>query len=163
MAVAFLLNEKNEVLLLKKRKDAEFLAGLSVPIGGHIEGSEISNPKAACFREIAEETGLNKKSIKELKLKYIIHRIVGNLEIRTQYVFFGKVIETIELTESIEGSLEWVPYKNIAAGNVTETTVEIIKHYQRMKSNNEYIFIGSMKSFNGSPSITWCLLEDWEN
>lgn len=74
MAVAFLMNEEKEVLLLQKKPKDTFLAGFLVPIGGHIENFEINNPKKACFREIEEETGLKKESIKNLKLRYIMFR-----------------------------------------------------------------------------------------
>lgn len=37
MAVAFLLNEEQEVLFLQKKQNDTFLAGFLVPIGGHIE------------------------------------------------------------------------------------------------------------------------------
>lgn len=164
MAVAFLFNEKNEILLLRKRKDASFLSDFLVPIGGHIESSEFNSPKNACLREIEEETGLINNNIKSLKLKYIVHRIVGNWEIRTQYVFCGDVSIKTKLIESEEGQLEWFSYKDIIADNdTTATTKEIIKHYQEKKIEKENIYIGSMKSDEGFPSITWCVLKDWEN
>lgn len=52
LAVAFLLNEEQEVLFLQKKQKDTFLAGSLVPIGGHIEGDEINEPQKACFREI---------------------------------------------------------------------------------------------------------------
>ncbi|MBP1917451.1 8-oxo-dGTP pyrophosphatase MutT (NUDIX family) [Lederbergia galactosidilyticus] len=54
--MAFLLNEEQEVLFLQKRPKDSFLAGHLVPIGGHIDGDEINDPKKACIREIKEET-----------------------------------------------------------------------------------------------------------
>ncbi len=45
MAVAFLLSEEEEVLFLQKKQKDTFLAGFLVPIGGHIEGDEINEPR----------------------------------------------------------------------------------------------------------------------
>ncbi|KKI91117.1 hypothetical protein WQ54_16680 [Bacillus sp. SA1-12] len=91
MAVAFLLNEEQEVLFLQKKPKETSLAGLLVPIGGHIEGDEIDEPQKACLREIEEETGLKSDYIYNLTLRYIVLRIKENQEIRIQYVFFGNV------------------------------------------------------------------------
>lgn len=162
MAVAFLTNEEQEVLLLQKKPKDTFLAGFLVPIGGHIENYEINDPEKACFREIEEETGLKKESIKKLKLRYIMFRNSQNQEIRIQYVFFGLVFKNTTLTESDEGSLEWIKLDKIKNKNVSETSIEIIEHYNDIVSSNEEIYVGSMKSLNGNPAITWGLLQDWE-
>lgn len=162
MAVAFLMNEEQEVLLLQKKPSDTFLAGFLVPIGGHIENYEINDPEKACFREIEEETGLKKESIKKLKLRYIMFRNSQNKEIRIQYVFFGFVFKNMTLKESDEGSLEWVRLDEVTNKNVSETSKEIIEHYNDRVSSNEEIYVGSMKSVNGKPAITWGVLQDWK-
>jgi 8-oxo-dGTP diphosphatase len=162
MAVAFLLNEEQEVLFLQKKPKDTFLAGLFVPIGGHIEGDEIKEPQKACLREIEEETGLLRDYIHNLGLRYIVHRVRGNQEIRIQYVFFGNVSKKSTLIESDEGSLKWIDYKAIVNSNVSATTKEIVKHYEDLGVSTEKVYVGSMKSLKGKPVITWGLLEDWE-
>ena len=163
MAVAFLFNEKQEVLLLQKKQNNTFLAGFLVPIGGHIEGDEINEPQKACFREIEEETGLKKDSIDHLTLRYIVLRIKDNQEIRIQYVFVGHVSKNSTLIESDEGSLFCIHYKDILQNDrVSATTIEIIKHYDQISKYNEQVYVGSMKSTKGNPDVTWGLLEDWE-
>ncbi|WP_268258085.1 NUDIX hydrolase [Bacillus niameyensis] len=162
MAVAFLLNEEQEVLFLQKEQKGTFLAGLLVPIGGHMEETEINEPQKACLREVQEETGLKGESIENLKLRYIVHRIKGSHEIRIQYVFFGTVSKNSTLIKSDEGSLKWIGYKDIPNYNVTATTIEIAKHYKEIAKYNEAVYVGSMKSEKGNPEITWGLLEDWE-
>lgn len=162
MAVAFLLNEEQEVLFLQKEQKSTFLAGLLVPIGGHMEETEINEPQKACLREVQEETGLKGESIEKLKLRYIVHRIKGSHEIRIQYVFFGTVSKNSTLIKSDEGSLKWIGYKDIPNHNVTATTIEIAKHYKEIAKYNEAVYVGSMKSEKGNPEITWGLLEDWE-
>lgn len=163
MAVAFLLNEEQEVLFLQKRVNDNFLAGLLVPIGGHIEGDEINNPENACTREIEEETGLKSEYIENLTLRYIVHRIKENQEVRIQYVFFGNISKKSTLTESNEGSLEWIECMEIPNQNVSATTIEIVKHYKEIGTSTENIYVGSMRSLKGYPEITWGILEDWES
>lgn len=162
MAVAFLVNEEEEILLLQKKSENTFLAGFLVPIGGHIESYEINDPQKACFREIEEETGIKKELIKNLKLRYIMLRNNQNQEIRVQYVFFGTISKNVALTESDEGPLEWVKFREIVNKNISSTTNEIIKHYNDMISPNDDIYVGSMKSSNGKPTVTWGILQDWE-
>lgn len=162
MAVAFLVNEEQEVLLLQKKAKNTFLAGFLVPIGGHMENHEINDPEKACFREIEEETGLKKESIKNLKLRYTMFRNSKNQEIRIQYVFFGDVSKHTMLTESDEGTLEWVKLDEMINKNISETSKEIIEHYNSKLSSNEEIYVGSMKFLNGKPAVTWGALQDWE-
>lgn len=162
MAVAFLFNEEQEVLFLQKNEKDTFLAGFLVPIGGHIEGDEINEPKKACLREIEEETGLKGDYINNLTLRYVVFRAKGNQEIRIQYVFFGTVSKSSTLIESDEGSLEWVKFEDIVNQNVSATTNAIIKHYNNIGGSTEDVYVGSMKSLKGKPAITWGLLEDWE-
>ncbi|KAA0543110.1 NUDIX domain-containing protein [Bacillus sp. BGMRC 2118] len=162
MAVAFLINEEHEILFLQKKQSDTFLAGFLVPIGGHIENNEINEPKTACLREIEEETGIKSDAIKNLALRYIVLRIKEMQEIRIQYVFFGDVLKGTNLNESNEGELSWIENKNILNHNVSATTKEIIVHYDKLGKCNEQVYVGSMKSLNGEPEITWGLLEDWE-
>jgi 8-oxo-dGTP diphosphatase len=158
MAVSFLLKGE-EVLFLQKRSMDTFLPGQLVPIGGHIEKNEISDPDIACIREIEEETGLNNNNISDLKLRYIVIRLKDNREIRIQYVYFGNVEQNAQLVESEEGELIWLTSKKILKSeNVTETTKEIIKHYHDNGQFNDNLYVGSMKSLNGEPDITWAPL-----
>ncbi len=162
MAVAFLLNDEKEVLFLQKKPKDTFLAGMLVPIGGHIEGDEMYDPQTACFREIEEETGINNNSISSLTLRYIVLRMKENKEIRIQYVFFGNVSKGSKLIESDEGLLAWINVKDIKNQNVSATTKEIAKHYEKIGKLTEKVYVGSMKSIKGKPEITWGILEDWE-
>ena len=163
MAVAFLLNEDEEVLFLQKKQNNTFFAGFLVPIGGHMKANEINEPQKACFREIEEETGLKNDCVENLALRYIMLRIKDNQEIRIQYVFVGNVSKNSTLIESDEGSLSWIGYKDILQNHkVSATTKEIIKHYDQVSKYNEKVYVGSMKSLNGNPEVTWGYLEDWE-
>ncbi|MEK4564681.1 NUDIX domain-containing protein [Alkalihalobacillus sp. FSL R5-0424] len=162
MAVAFLINEYQEVLFLRKKDDATFLPGYLVPIGGHMEPVEINEPLRSCYREIEEETGLHKDQIEHLHLRYIIHRIKGLHDVRVQYVFLGEVSIHSPLVSSEEGTVEWVPLSNLNLNKVSETTRELIVHY-KSHQQSESIYVGSMGKENGQPAMNWSILEDWEH
>lgn len=161
MAVAFLWKDE-EILFLQKRSDSLFLPGLMVPIGGHMEPEEIHTPNQACLREIEEETGLTNEDITELKLRYIVLRMKGTEEIRMQYVYLGQVKKEHKLIESAEGNVFWIHQSKAEHLHVTETTKEILKHFHKEGKQSDDVYVGSMKSANGKPDITWGLLEDWE-
>ncbi|WP_413382026.1 NUDIX domain-containing protein [Alkalihalobacillus sp. 1P02AB] len=161
MAVAFLMNEDEQILFLQKKEKSAFLPGMLVPIGGHMETAEMNEPKVACLREVKEETGLRAEDIHHLTLKYIVLRMKGIEEIRMQYVFFGHVTKARLLLESDEGKLSWQHQKVIRNTSVTATTKEIIHHY-RNEQKNEQVYVGTMKANGENPAITWALLEDWE-
>jgi len=70
MAGAFLVCG-DKVLLMKRGLHKEFGAGLWAGVGGHLEMDDIKNPRAldlieTCYREIQEETGIEKSDILNL-------------------------------------------------------------------------------------------------
>ena len=67
----------------------------------------------------------------------------------------------MSVRESEEGKLLWVDIDKADKLNVTATTRYIIEHYTKNKSSSD-IYVGTMKSVEGEPQITWALLEDWE-
>lgn len=162
MAVAFLFNDKQEVLLLQKRSGSSFLPGYLVPVGGHMDAHEINDPRQACLREIEEETGLTEQVMDSLDLRYIIHRIKDDKEIRIQYIYTGNVRADSNLIESEEGRLLWVNRSTIADRHVTASTQEVMRHYLETGIHNNHVYVGSMHSFHGEPAMGWNVLEDWE-
>lgn len=161
MAVAFLMNENQEVLFLNKKDDAAFLPGYLVPVGGHIEPVELKEPLISCYREIEEETGLHKNQIENLRLRYIIYRLKGFNDVRVQYVFFGEILKHSAIVSSEEGTVQWVPLSDLDKKQVSETTRELIDHYISHEQS-ESIYVGSMCKENGHPKMNWSILEDWE-
>ncbi|MEK4199952.1 NUDIX domain-containing protein [Cytobacillus sp. FSL K6-0265] len=158
MAVAFLINQNDEVLLLQKPSSHAFLPGKLVPIGGHMEPEEINDPERTIIREVKEETGL---ILDKLQLKYIVHRLKADEnEVRVQYVFFAKLKEDVAFISSNEGELCWIRMKDIEKENVSETSRAIASHYNE-HPENEKIYTGTMKSDNGKATMTWSVLEDW--
>ncbi|OKP98866.1 NUDIX domain-containing protein [Paenibacillus sp. P46E] len=163
MAVAFLLNEHREVLFLQKKSDSAFLPGQLVPIGGHMEKDEISEPERACRREIQEETGLAEHALAGLELRYIVHRIKDESEIRIQYIFIGEVQAGSRLMESEEGRLMWVDCGNVMNQQVTASTKEVMGHYLETGIHNHKTYIGTMHGVQGQAAMSWAVLEDWES
>lgn len=111
------------------------------------------------MREVEEETGLTTDDLTGLELRYIILRI-KETEIRIQYVYFSNS-KHIAVRESEEGKLLWVDIGLVNNFNVTATTKHIIEHYSKNENSSD-IYVGTMKSVESEPEITWALLEDWE-
>ena len=128
MATALLMNENDDVLFLQKGEDHHFLPGYLVPIGGHMEEEEMSDPKRACLREISEEAGLVEDDLTNLKLKYIVHRILED-EIRIQYLFVAGVKKGAQLIESDEGELYWKSLQQIETSKITKPIKYAAKHF----------------------------------
>ncbi|MBW4082365.1 NUDIX domain-containing protein [Paenibacillus sp. S150] len=162
MAVALLFNEHHEVLFLQKKVNSRFLPGQLVPIGGHIVGGETGDPKRACLREIEEETGLEEHALTGLALRYIVHRMKDDQEIRIQYIFTGKVAADSELVESEEGRLSWVDCRTASHQPVTASTEEVMRHYLETGIHNNTTYIGTMHASQGQAAMSWSVLEDWE-
>lgn len=163
MAVAFLWNEEAEVLFLQKKSGSVFLPGHLVPIGGHMEEGEFNDPRRACIREIEEETGLAEQAIRNLSLRYIVHRIRGNQEIRIQYVYMGYVPAGNIVAESEEGKLLWMDGRRLSGQHLTASTKEIMNHYLEQGIHNAQIYVGSLYPQQDRPVMGWTVLEDWED
>ncbi|CAM4429915.1 NUDIX hydrolase [Paenibacillus typhae] len=163
MAVAFLFNEAGEMLFLQKKSGSRFLGGHLVPIGGHVEEGEFGDPRQACVREIAEETGLAEPDVGGLKLRYIINRLKAGQEIRIQYIFMGIVASGSRLVSGEEGELLWLEAGKLDGMHVTASTRAVLQHYFEHAVHNESIFTGTMHSLQGEPAMAWSVLEDWED
>lgn len=55
-----------------------------------------------------------------------------------------------------------IDHKDISQQNVTASTKEIIKHYFDEGKQTDQAYVGSMKSCNGDPQISWTILDYWE-
>ena len=81
-ALGIIVNEDNQILLLKRSPNIEqWQPGKWALVGGGVEDNE--TPEQACKREIKEETGLNIDYFKE---KFKIQRNPDSIE----YIFIGK-------------------------------------------------------------------------
>lgn len=162
MAAAFLFNEDKEILLLQKKANSRFLGGHLVPVGGHIEDGEFSDPQRACLREIEEETGLAEQDLGGLTLRYIVNRLKAGQEIRIQYIFMGIVAPGSRIASGEEGELLWKDTGRLDGAHITASTSAVLQHYFETGIHNNYIYTGTMHSLQGEPAVSWSILDDWE-
>jgi 8-oxo-dGTP diphosphatase len=157
MATAFLFRE-DQVLLMKKSYSrlysSEFWSGL----GGHLEQEELNDPKAACIREIYEESGLQNSDIQDLTLKYILLRIKER-EVRQQFVYFGRTKQT-SIINSDEGELYWIEKANIPNLHMSKIIMFTLEHYFQ-STEKEGVMVGviTMNDHN-EPHMQWSELKD---
>ncbi len=159
LTAAFLFSN-NHLLMMQRSSSARFLAGMWAPVGGHIEADEFCTPQAACEREILEETGLSAADLHNFSLRYIVHRLRQS-EIRIQYCYFGSTTKR-ELGTTDEGELHWVPMENVLKLAVSATTWLTLQHYFKVGSQTDLVYVGSVSAQDGTPTMNWGSLSDWE-
>ena len=146
----------SKVLLLKRGLHKKLAPGLWAGIGGHIDLTDIQNPRAldiikTCYREVYEETGIHKSDIKDLKLRYIAVRKVDG-EIRWHHHFIGKLETEIALPNCDEGELHWVEKNDIPNLAMTTTVKEALKHWL-LYPEAEDVFLIAVNKSNDSATI----------
>jgi len=144
----------NEVLLMHRNPDRKIAPDMWAPVGGHIEPDEIDDPKAACLREIEEETGIRAENIKNLNLRYITTRKFED-EIRFVFFFMGEVAEKYDLPVCGEGVLHWMDFESLPELHMPFSTKQTILHWGK-NEDSESIHIGVINSTNDE--ITWSQL-----
>lgn len=108
--------------------------------GGHFEQDELNDPKACALREMREELGLAETDVRELRLRYITHRL-KNGEIRQNYYFFARLHGERDLT-STEGTLRWVAFKDIPTLDMPVSAKHMILHYLEEGRFTEKLYAG---------------------
>ncbi len=158
LATAFITNS-NRILLMKRNRERKFAPGIWAAVGGHLEPDELNTPRTACLREIHEEIGLSEDDLHYLDLKYIILR-KSILEIRIQYVFFGKT-DQVKTKQTEEGKMYWIEESELFNREMTYTTKMTLKHYIENRKWLKKIIVGVVDECNGSPVMNWNCIEDW--
>ncbi|MGT2910917.1 NUDIX hydrolase [Streptococcus cameli] len=106
--ICYVDNGKEWLMLHRNKKPNDVHAGKWIGVGGKIEAGE--TPEECAIREIKEETGLD---VKALSLKGIITFPEFTPD-NDWYTYVFKVTDFEgEVIDCEEGTLEWVPYKDI--------------------------------------------------
>ncbi|WP_019421479.1 NUDIX domain-containing protein [Paenibacillus sp. OSY-SE] len=157
MATAFLFHQ-DQILLMKKSESricsSEFWSG----VGGHLEPAELNHPLEACLREIEEETGLQAKDLRDIRLRYILLR-QKETEIRQQYVYFASTVHP-NVVSSAEGELHWIHPQALPQLHMSAIVTKMLEHYA-LHSAEPDIYVGSMSVTPvGKPIVQWSVLKD---
>ena len=158
MTTAYLFH-KDSVLLMKRSSQRSFIPGVWSGVGGHVHSNEFADIKAACFREIEEETGLRLTNIQSFSLKYVLLRIRNN-ELRQQFVYFGTT-NTNQIGVTDEGTLHWIPSNHVFEYRMTDSNRLMLEHYFDNPPSNE-VWVGTMRGDEMQPQTNWALMSDWE-
>jgi len=160
MSGAFIINGK-DYLMMKRAEDRKLAPGMWGPVGGHVEPNEINDPKAACFREIYEEAGIEEKDFEKLDLKYIIFRKEKD-EIRLHYIFIGKTKSTKYDDKTNEGKLYWVKEEELLGKTMSFTVRKALEHYIELGHKSNEIIVGTVSAVHNKPYMNWNTLDSWE-
>ncbi|MBR2294909.1 MAG: NUDIX domain-containing protein [Clostridiales bacterium] len=121
------IRKEELVLFLVKGDNGNMNDGKWLGVGGHIEKGE--TPEECVVREIEEETGINKKDLKDLKLRgtvYFTNERFGN---EIMYVFEAEYTGEEDVTKfpCDEGRLLWSKVGDVRPSNIWEGDLEIFK------------------------------------
>lgn len=132
----------NNKILLLYRVGSRVVKPSWCGIGGHFEKDELNNPKACVMRELFEETGITKRDIGCVELKYVTLRKKNN-EIRQNYYYFTKLHNTdIDISRCNEGTLEWVEIEQILNKEMPFTAKECLRHYLAIGNYDDKLYAG---------------------
>jgi 8-oxo-dGTP diphosphatase len=157
--VAAFLRHNGKYLLMKRADDRPIAPGFWSGVGGHMEPRELNDPLGACYREIEEETGIDKNNIGALELLYVIMRRNKD-EIHQSYVYFGETAQT-EVVQTSEGELHWVPENELTDRAYTKTFAAMLEHYTKREPGDRAVYVGVADGEDGELQMTWSRCEDF--
>jgi len=157
---AAFIKRDNRYLLMKRESNRKIAPDVWSGLGGKIEAHEMNDPKAACLREIVEESGISADQINGLALRYIIMRRHRNT-IRQTYVYFG-VTDALPTVSTDEGALSWIPENELLDRTYTSTFYAMLDHYTKMP-DTECVVVGVAENDNGVCRMIWSKIEDFES
>ncbi len=112
--------------------------------GGHMEESELNEPRACVLRELQEETGLAEKDVENLQFRYITLRL-KNGEVRQNYYFFADLAEHVDAEKLIsnEGELQWFDISEVENLNMPHSAKYMLLHYIKTGQYNDCLYGGT--------------------
>jgi len=158
--VAAFLQNNGKYLLMKRADNRSIAPNVWSGVGGHMEQSEINDPLSACYREITEETGIDRSNIVFLELLYIIIRRSKD-EIRQNYIYFGETSQT-DVIQTGEGELFWIFEKELLDREYTKTFAAMLEHNIRRNQHDCAVYVGVAENNNGKLRMNWSQCEDFE-
>lgn len=158
MAAAMLFHG-DELLMMKRSMSRTLNPGMWAAVGGHLEPDELSRPRDACLREIAEETGFTEQDIENLKLRYILLRN-NNGELRQQFIYSGNA-KRKDFVDTDEGELHWIHVSEALERNLPYIYRATLEHYLSGGDRSHvWVGIASRDEAGQSPKVDWVPLSD---
>ncbi|MEV3572163.1 NUDIX hydrolase [Paenibacillus larvae] len=158
LAAAMLFNKQGDLLMMKRSPSRTLSPGMWGAVGGHVEPGEIRNPRAACLREIQEETGIEENQIKQFQLQYILIRL-NQQELRQQF-FYAGLTDAVPSITTEEGDLFWIPRNKVFVREIPFVYKEMLKHYWK-HGPSPYLWLGTARrKADKTAYMEWTPLQD---
>ena len=132
--LCFVLNG-SDVLLMKRAAHKRVFPNRYNGVGGHIERDE--DPLTSAKREILEETGL---TVTNLQLR-AIHNIDAKSSTGIILFVFTAESDSREVIANDEGTLHWVPQKELMKVDLVEDLPIILPRVLRMAKADAPLFV----------------------
>ena len=82
--------------------------------------------------------------------------------IRQNYIYFGET-DISDLIDTEEGTLHWIPEKDLLKREFTKTFGPMLNHYINTPDMLKRVVVGVAENDNGKVNMSWPVVEDFEN
>lgn len=141
---ALYLTRGEEILLLWKPEGRAVRQVWCASAGGHFEPDELNDPAACVLRELREETGLGRASLRCFALRYVTLRMSGR-EIRQNYYYFAALDPDCPFAAdpvSNEGTLRWFREEETRGLPMPHSARAVLDHWFREGRTNDLLYGG---------------------
>lgn len=158
LAGAFLIKD-GHFLMMKRSETRAFYPGVWGAVGGHLEPNEINEPRAACLREIYEETGITEDDLTGLDLRYIALRR-QDTEIRVLYTYMGYAKTYAYEDKTDEGTLHWIKKEDVLDRECSFVHRRALAHFMEHEKDTR-VMAGAVRLVDNEPVLEWTPVADW--